>query len=215
VWDYVGDGYVHRLIQSKTDGKLVELPAPCRDGNDDCCNCGSDDQGMESALYNSKVDAVAAEYDLILTIQLDSQRQYYEGKIVEMEEEKALAIQQAVDESVSLKMRKLQVRLENMEKETRDLRELNKCLIENQKVYQQRIKEFEEREKNSVKERDEKIADLEEQVRDFMFMIEAQKVLETRGNGAELRDGSVLALPANLAPSKSSSRTVRQGKKKK
>lgn len=58
VWDYVGDGYVHRLIQSKTDGKLVELPAPCRDGSDDCCNCGSDNQGMESALYNSKVDAV-------------------------------------------------------------------------------------------------------------------------------------------------------------
>lgn len=43
---------------------------------------------------------------------------------MEMEEEKALAIQQAVDESVSLKMRKLQVRLENMEKETRDLREV-------------------------------------------------------------------------------------------
>lgn len=43
---------------------------------------------------------------------------------MEMEEEKALAIQQAVDESVSLKMRKLQVRLENMEKESRDLREV-------------------------------------------------------------------------------------------
>lgn len=28
VWDYVGDGYVHRLIQSKTDGKLVEVPPP-------------------------------------------------------------------------------------------------------------------------------------------------------------------------------------------
>ncbi|KAJ6171395.1 hypothetical protein N7470_000462 [Penicillium chermesinum] len=27
VWDYVGDAYVHRIIQSKTDGKLVELPA--------------------------------------------------------------------------------------------------------------------------------------------------------------------------------------------
>lgn len=47
-----------------------------------------------------------------------------------------------------------------------------------------------------------------------MLFIEAQKVLETSGNGAELRDGSVLALPANLAPSKSSTRTVRQGKKK-
>ncbi|KAI8465209.1 MAG: brca1-associated protein [Monoraphidium minutum] len=28
VWDYAGDGYVHRLIQSKTDGKLVEVPSP-------------------------------------------------------------------------------------------------------------------------------------------------------------------------------------------
>ncbi|CAO3628686.1 unnamed protein product [Cunninghamella echinulata] len=26
VWDYVGDGYVHRLIQNTVDGKLVELP---------------------------------------------------------------------------------------------------------------------------------------------------------------------------------------------
>ncbi len=25
VWDYAGDGYVHRLIQNKADGKLVEL----------------------------------------------------------------------------------------------------------------------------------------------------------------------------------------------
>lgn len=58
VWDYVGDGYVHRLIQSKTDGKLVELPAPCRDGGDDCCNCGAHSQGVESAIYNSKLDAV-------------------------------------------------------------------------------------------------------------------------------------------------------------
>ena len=29
VWDYAGDNYVHRLIQSKTDGKLVELNHHC------------------------------------------------------------------------------------------------------------------------------------------------------------------------------------------
>lgn len=131
-----------------------------------------------------------------------------------MEEERALAVQQAVDESVSLKLKKLQVRLEKMEKENQDLKELNKCLIENQKIYQQRMQEFEERELKSVKERDDKIADLEEQVRDFMLFIEAQKLLETSGNGGELRDGSVLALPVNLGPSKSSSRISRQGKKK-
>lgn len=27
VWDYVNDGYIHRLIQNRTDGKLVELPS--------------------------------------------------------------------------------------------------------------------------------------------------------------------------------------------
>lgn len=25
VWDYVGDNYVHRLVQNKDDGKLVEM----------------------------------------------------------------------------------------------------------------------------------------------------------------------------------------------
>ena len=25
VWDYVGDNYVHRLIQNKSDGKLVQV----------------------------------------------------------------------------------------------------------------------------------------------------------------------------------------------
>jgi len=27
VWDYAGDGYVHRLIQNKPDSKLIDLPA--------------------------------------------------------------------------------------------------------------------------------------------------------------------------------------------
>ena len=33
VWDYAGDGYVHRLIQNTIDGKLVELPGATNDDN--------------------------------------------------------------------------------------------------------------------------------------------------------------------------------------
>jgi BRCA1-associated protein len=33
VWDYAGDGYVHRLIQNTIDGKLVELPGANNDDN--------------------------------------------------------------------------------------------------------------------------------------------------------------------------------------
>lgn len=28
VWDYVGDNFVHRLVQNKGDGKLVEGSSP-------------------------------------------------------------------------------------------------------------------------------------------------------------------------------------------
>ncbi len=28
VWDYTNDAYVHRLVLSKKDGRLVEIPSP-------------------------------------------------------------------------------------------------------------------------------------------------------------------------------------------
>lgn len=58
VWDYVGDNYVHRLIQSKTDGKLVEFNQ-CAHVDEGCgsCNC-SVDPGFSEALLNSKVESV-------------------------------------------------------------------------------------------------------------------------------------------------------------
>jgi BRCA1-associated protein len=31
VWDYAGDGYVHRLVASTLDAKPVELAAPSRE----------------------------------------------------------------------------------------------------------------------------------------------------------------------------------------
>ena len=55
VWDYVGDNYVHRLIQSKTDGKLVELNSHCVHAHDGC-ECA--ESGVSEALLESKVEAV-------------------------------------------------------------------------------------------------------------------------------------------------------------
>lgn len=90
VWDYVGDGYVHRLVQSKTDGKLVEVPPPMTTCSPGPCidrrrSCGShpidpieEDEGMKEALLASKLDAITTEYNHLLATQLDSQRQYFE-----------------------------------------------------------------------------------------------------------------------------------------
>jgi len=62
VWDYVGDNYVHRLIQSKTDGKLVELNSHCVHA--DSGSCG--DNAMREAILNSKVEAVMLQFSLIV-----------------------------------------------------------------------------------------------------------------------------------------------------
>lgn len=89
VWDYAGDNYVHRLIQSKTDGKLVEVPSPAETGvpprggyrglRQPRGNCGEaaldgyrgehqegdggylgpEDDSLKEALIASKLDAIA------------------------------------------------------------------------------------------------------------------------------------------------------------
>lgn len=58
IWDYVGDTYVHRLNQSKVDGKSGEMNS-CISHEGDCRTCEHDeDSGINEALYSSKIEAV-------------------------------------------------------------------------------------------------------------------------------------------------------------
>ncbi|KAL4246242.1 hypothetical protein ABKN59_009219 [Abortiporus biennis] len=86
VWDYAGDGYVHRLIQNKADGKLVELPSAAMGGGGDSREGGGGGGGgggpsAADALSAEKIEAIGIEYSYLLTSQLDSQRTYYEDQI--------------------------------------------------------------------------------------------------------------------------------------
>ncbi|CAO0790758.1 unnamed protein product [Mucor circinelloides] len=67
VWDYAGDGYVHRLIQNAVDGKLVELPSATESSN--------------VSASQEKLEAISLEYNYLLTSQLDSQLIYYQSQI--------------------------------------------------------------------------------------------------------------------------------------
>ena len=87
VWDYDADGYVHRILQSLPDGKLVALPhasdpgAPASDGSlsrSAGAAGGGDDM---DAVPRAKLDAMAQEYAGLLTSQLDSQRAYFEQQL--------------------------------------------------------------------------------------------------------------------------------------
>lgn len=176
VWDYVGDNYVHRLIQSKTDGKLVELNAHCAHADHDCgsCDC-SDDAGISEALLNSRVEAIVNEYSDLLTTQLENQKLYFESLLREVKEETEREISEAVEKAVTLKLQKLQAKLDKCVKEKKFLDDLNENLLQNQEIWEAKIKEIEERERKVLKLKDDKVQELEEQLGDLMMLIETGK----------------------------------------
>ena len=77
VWDYAGDNYVHRLIQNKADGKLVELPSASgleMDMDSDETNASNQARGSRTGrgpgdnddLKAEKVEVLAMQYSQIL-----------------------------------------------------------------------------------------------------------------------------------------------------
>ena len=63
VWDYKGDNYVHRLIQSKVDGKLVELPHPGHGASAPDASGDGDASLPDSAALEMKQRSLEAQRD--------------------------------------------------------------------------------------------------------------------------------------------------------
>ena len=97
VWDYVGDNFVHRLMQTDNfDGKLVESNGPgeechtCRKDSSICGEAGEltkSNSGVDGVRVNvdEKIDSIQLEYTYLLTSQLESQRRYFEEKMARLE----------------------------------------------------------------------------------------------------------------------------------
>ncbi|GMH32890.1 hypothetical protein BSKO_00724 [Bryopsis sp. KO-2023] len=234
VWDYAGDGYVHRLVRSKTDGKLVEVPAPGGESSGSLGNSraqdtdgGKFDSEKDEAIVTSKLDAIAFEYNHLLTAQLESQRQYFEGLLcqarVEADSRMASicdAAKSRADEAdiqtkecmrkckgATKKLAESNAKMEKLREEKEFLRSLNENLIANQKEWQDKCKSSEERLAAMTAEKDACIRDLEEQVRDLMVFLETQRVVE--GQGGELQGGSVISVAEPETPN--TSRRGRRG----
>lgn len=81
VWDYAGDGYVHRLIQSKPeDARPIDPPSsitarPPRHANEAFRAEPGD------SVPREKMESMAAEYTYLLTSQLEGQRRYFEEQV--------------------------------------------------------------------------------------------------------------------------------------
>jgi BRCA1-associated protein len=213
VWDYAGDGYVHRLIQSKPDSRLIDLPERQRHENEAFRSEGGD------SVPREKMESMAAEYTYLLTSQLEGQRRYFEEQ-VERAVDKASQASARADEAAShaqkaaqsashhqqsrddasaalaraeKALEKSERAREKFEKLARDmssqLREektMNEGLLK-------RIRAADEKAENAKKAAEEAVAEkkeLEEMVNDLtMFISSQEKVKELQAAGEEIVEG--------------------------
>ncbi|KIK61587.1 hypothetical protein GYMLUDRAFT_199034 [Collybiopsis luxurians FD-317 M1] len=228
VWDYAGDGYVHRLIQNKADGKLVELPSAATSMAASPPNRESGlGPSAADALSAEKIEAIGIEYSYLLTSQLDSQRAYYEDQtaelqiqvgelrglverltkqleIKEVDEERRKAEEERIAE-LTKERNKAESRAEKMtelarrlEKDLRGERAVSEGLMSN-------LGKMKEKAEAMDKDREEfklKIRELEDQLRDVIFSLEAKTQIE-KGEGvvSEAAGGSIEIPP--IPPQKS------------
>ncbi|XP_057726360.1 BRAP2 RING ZnF UBP domain-containing protein 2 isoform X2 [Arachis stenosperma] len=193
VWDFAGDNYVHRLIQSKTDGKLVELNTHCVHAENGCGSCSCEDNSMSEALLNSKVEAIVNEYNELLATQLENQKSYFESLLQEVKEETETKISKAVQKAVSLKQQKIQAKIDRCNKEKKFLEELNENLVKNEDAWKAKLLEIEERERKFLKLSEERVASLEEQLRYLMTCLDDAKPEQQLPEHNEIKDGLVSA----------------------
>lgn len=218
IWDYVGDEYVHRLIQDKSNGKLVELPSS---------NAGNDNGPSSDVIPvpREKMENMSLEYTHLLTSQLDSQRMYFEEQVeraVDKAAKATSAAEQAAESAIKAASRLEALQESNhtitnetlpslerdreraekradrfegmarkMEREWREKEVINESLMDRIKYLEKQGEELAMR--NS---------DLEEQNRDLSFFISGTEKLKNQGD--DVQDGTLsVADPPN------------QGKKKK
>ncbi|CAG8624646.1 10528_t:CDS:2 [Ambispora leptoticha] len=176
VWDYAGDGYVHRLIQNKSDGKLVELPSP---------NAPTLIQN-QSVVNQDKVDQIELEYSHLLTTQLSSQRTFYEEKLSTITLQLSSLSNQTqhmpnlLKEKIVIekKLMKSRERIDKIEKEWKEEKEMARSLAVNQHHLQEQLAA-----------KDAIIKDLEEQVKDLMFSLAYQEKMK---ENPELAGGQIV-----------------------
>jgi BRCA1-associated protein len=198
------------------------------------------------ALSAEKIEAIGIEYSYLLTSQLDSQRAFYESQTNELkqqlsdlkslvgrltldfEEERqrakeAEAKRRAQEEDSSNQVAKEKAKAEERaEKAVKLAKRLGEELQVEKAMSESLMKNLvvmREREENFTKDKEayaKKVRELEDQVRDVMFFLEAKTKIENgEGVEAEAAGGSLeISMPPPPPPESSSARTNANGKKK-
>lgn len=150
-----------------------------------------------------------------MATQLEAQRQHYESLIIEAKSKRQSSISEAVENAVTSTMQDIQNKLEKCELEKNAVADINRGLIKNQEIWRKKVKELEDRGTSSLSSRDERIHDLEEQIRDLTVYIEAQKTLHTMTDTDDgIKGGTLLPVPPKQSSPANSRKHTKLGRKR-
>ncbi|XGW08130.1 hypothetical protein V3C99_010886 [Haemonchus contortus] len=229
VWDYAGDNYVHRLIQSDVEGKVVEYQRG--------------DREAESDEKKEKLDGIKLEYTCLLTSQLESQRMYFEARLADMEramnnmEKMAQAqiddleaklsqstneckeLRKEVQEAAATKQaneKKHSQTVNKLAKVTSELKaeqEINEMLRADQQVWKSKVVELENKCATSELQFSKRINELQEQVSDLMLHFEAQAKLQAQLDSSQVSKEEIESSQVGVSANTPEKRQRRKNKR--
>jgi len=177
VWDFAGDGYVHRLLYEKSSDKLVEGMDPSSELGRPLEPAQRLSDAQEEEAVHSKLEWLAQQHNYLLTAELRRQREYFETRLQEVRrkgKKKQMAKASDVMASLRKQRRRLEARavaqedrIQSLEEESKFLRDLNANLRQNEQEWNAQY-EGTRKELAALEEAGEAIPMLEEQVGDLM-----------------------------------------------
>jgi len=186
VWDFAGQGYIHRLLQNKEDGKLVEFHHPSNSSSHERTHNPGLSEAQEGEVVHRKLEGFASQYYTLLKSQLEQQRSYYQGRLEELRRESFMIKKaQTSDLITALKQEKAQStkRLASLRARHRKvsddigfLKNMNESLETNREPLKRKIQEA-QRERMTAKEKmQQELPVLQEQVTMLMLKLTGESV---------------------------------------
>ncbi|KAL3941587.1 MAG: hypothetical protein SGBAC_004089 [Bacillariaceae sp.] len=188
VWDFAGQGYVHRLLQNKQDGKLVEVSDPYSMASLERTQSPGLSQTQEGEVLHRKLEGYASQYYTLLKSQLEQQRIFYEGRLQELRQEHGIQRKPGASNrenpylaALRQEKRQLQQRLQSLQKknskvkdDVQFLKNMNESLEANKPQIETKIQQAQKQRDESREMIQKYLPALEEKVTTLIMQLEQQ-----------------------------------------
>lgn len=199
VWDYINDCYVHRLIQSKSDNKLIEYTND-NDNNNKHSDTLSIDQ--TTVQHHNKLENLLNEYNYMLSTELEQQRTYFTTHLnalhqqhnqlidvytanisnaqysIQQLQQRYNELQQHYTQS-NIVNSQLDIKLSDVQKHSVQLQQLNQKLMQQQQVHTNTNNHAQHKQATIVQsvlnDKDQQINSLQQQINDAQTYLSTQK----------------------------------------